>query len=209
MPEPSAPPNAFLEVVREKYRPAMEAAAPAADSTAAPTLTPAEAQRDIRAEIAAIRANPADPWRDEKHPDHAQALLDMEHRYRLLSGEAQGPVPPEAPPQESLSDALNRQAAEASALELRGPTGQEVPGFLNEAAQAQSRNGMDQATREAARETVLRKEWGEHYDVWAQRAWAMVAELPPRLQAYAEQYRMGEDPWMWLRAVELWKRKNR
>jgi hypothetical protein len=206
--------------------PAPAAAAP----PAAPPLTPAEAQRDIRAEIDTVRADKSHPWHDGKHPGHAQALLDMEHRYRLLSGEAKGPLPPEATPQESPHDALARVAAEATAMDLSKheaksvaqdaqdalraitvthdipPT--ELPAFLAEAAQAQGRAGMDQATREAAREAKLREEWGDHYDVWAQRAWSVVAELPPRLQQYAEQYRMGEDPWMWLRAAELWKRKH-
>jgi hypothetical protein len=205
---------------------------PAADSTATatPALTPAEAQQDIRAEIDAVRADRSHPWHDEKHPGHAQALLDMEHRYRLVSGEAKGPLPPEAPPQEHPHDALARVAAEATAVDLSKHEGKDVaqdaqdalrvltvsheipptelPAFLAEAAQAQGRAGMDQTTREAAREAVLRKEWGDHYDVWAQRAWSVVAELPPRLQQYAEDYRMGEDAWMWLRAAELWKRKH-
>jgi hypothetical protein len=233
MPEPPAPPAAtsaeparpqpgsFTDRVKQAYR-------TADGGTAESALTPEQAAVENNEAKAAIRSSAA--FTDPHHPGHAAAMQELEDLYRAEHGELLAPRAP-ADPAESSADALNRVAAEASALDLSKHAGKDVaqdaqdalrvltvshdipptelPAFLAEAAQAQGRAGMDQATREAAREAVLRKEWGDHYDVWAQRAWSVVAELPPRLQAYAEEYRMGEDPWMWLRAVELWKRKHR
>src|SRR5215472_10020374 len=41
----------------------------------------------LRQRIDEVRADPKSPYRDSQHPQHAEAVQDMNHAYRWLSGE--------------------------------------------------------------------------------------------------------------------------
>jgi hypothetical protein len=113
MPEPVAAPDAFLETVREKYRPATEAAAPAPASTPAatkPALPPQpgsftdhvkqvyQDREEIAATIEAMRSDPTHPLHHPGHPQHAAAQEGLLFHYRQLHGGAPPRDPAAVPP---------------------------------------------------------------------------------------------------------------
>lgn len=211
MPEPTAPP-------------------------AVESLTPDAA----RAEMAAMKGHAG--LYDATHPEHAALNARMnalDRQGRAAPAEQANlvgaPPPGESKPpalvvDETLLEALNRRAAEASALTLRGPAGQaveeeaqaalrmltvthdvlptELPTFLHEAFAAQGRAGLDAEARLTARDEVLAEAFGEHADVWIDRAASVLLALPPSLHAYIHQYGMLRDPWIWQRAAERWKQQR-
>jgi hypothetical protein len=163
-------------------------------------------------------------------------LLDRRLRSEAAPAENPAPMPPlpGAPPTtpdpETPLEAANRRAAEASALDLSQHAGQavepaaqdalrllvlthdveptELPAFLNEAFAAQGRAGLDAEARLTARDAVLAEAFGEHADVWIDRAESVLLALPPHLRAYIHQYGMLRDPWIWRRAAERWKQTH-
>jgi hypothetical protein len=179
---------------------------------------------------------------DATHPEHAALnarmnALDRQVRAAPAAPANLGGAPPHGevtPPasvvEETPLEALNRRAAEASALELRWSDGEavepaaqdalralvvthdippaEVPTFVYEAVAAQGLAGRDAETRRTDRDAVLAEKFGEHADLWIDRAAQVLEGLPAVLRGYIREYRMLEDAWIWERAAERWKQQR-
>jgi hypothetical protein len=133
----------------------------------------------LRQQMQAARDDPAHPYNDSKHPQHAAAVADMRNGYRWLAGE--------------VGEAEEVEIAGAVNAAIRGES--EMP--TNEKPEIQAVREMNRlASTPEGKEALMRARTGQSLTPQQAQLWEVYRELEAGVNAVARKEQHSPGGWM-------------